>query len=126
MIQCAVDHEAVTVGNQVSATADVFVESGDEPDGFIEDIGATWRQSREDQPERRRARCPKRIAEIRRGLPEGFLMEVLNDGDALKITGPKGFTLVYYPVHQKVHYRDQWRTMRASTVVKLLKEWSCS
>ena len=36
MIQCAVDHEAVTVGNQVSATADVFVESGDEPDGLIE------------------------------------------------------------------------------------------
>ena len=87
-----------------------------------EEIGALWREYREDQQARRLARCPTRIAEIRRGLPEGFRLEVLNEGYALRLTGPRGFLLVYYAVHERVQYRGQWRTMRASTVVKLMAD----
>lgn len=87
-----------------------------------DEIGALWREYREDQQARRLARCPTRIAEIRRGLPEGFRMEVLNAGYALRLTGPRDFLLVYYPLHDRVQYRGQWRTMRASTVAKLMAE----
>ncbi len=80
------------------------------------------RKDREDQQTRRVMRCPSRIAEIRRGLPDGFRMEVLTDGFALKLTGPRDFLLVYYPGQDRVQYRGQWRTMRASTVVKLMVE----
>jgi len=46
----------------------------------------------------------------------------LNEGYALRLTGPRDFLLVYYPIHERVQYRNQWRTMRASTVVKLMAE----
>jgi hypothetical protein len=87
-----------------------------------DEIGALWREYREDQQVRRLARCPTRIAEVRHGLPEGFRMEVVNEGYALRLTGPRDFLLVYYPIHERVQYRGQWRTMRASTVAKLMAE----
>ena len=84
--------------------------------------GDLWREVRHDQQHRGRQRLPSQIAEIRRGLPDGFRLEELNDGYALRITGPKDFTLVYYPAHQRAQYRGQWRTLTSTTIVKLLKE----
>ncbi len=80
------------------------------------------RKDREDQQTRRVRRCPSRIAEIRRGLPPGFVMEELNKGSAIRLTGPKDFLLVFYPVSERVQYRNQWRSMRATTIVKLMRE----
>jgi hypothetical protein len=63
-----------------------------------------------------------RMAEIRQGLPGGFCMTTLQNGTVLKITGPKGFKIEYYPEDERVWYREQWRSMRAQTVVRLMKE----
>lgn len=86
-------------------------------------LNVAWREYHEAQARRRQERVPRRIAEIRRGLPPGFCAETLNNGYTLRITGPMDFKLTYYPVHQRVQFRNQWRSMQASTVVKLMKEW---
>jgi hypothetical protein len=53
-------------------------------------------------------------------MPPGFRIERLHNGWALRVTGPNGFKVVWYPLHQRVQFHGQFMTMRLETVATLL------
>jgi hypothetical protein len=83
-------------------------------------VNEQWREYREEQWQRRQKRVRKRTEELRRRLPPGYTMEILNDGSAIRITA-EGFKLVWYPVHLRAQYLGQWMTMQLETVLRLLR-----
>jgi hypothetical protein len=68
-----------------------------------------------------RDQMSKRIALIRRSLPPSFHLEIVDNGDAIRLTDPYGFDFAWYPALQQGGFRGQLRTMRAVTVVQLLR-----
>ncbi len=88
----------------------------------MNEINEAWRAYRGKQAQRRRERVPQRKQQICAALPPGFTAQEVNNGCGLRICGPNGFKLVFYPVHEKIQMKGEVKYMQTANVISLLRK----
>lgn len=77
-----------------------------------------WKAYRDEQWGRRQIRVPQRLDELRARLPADVVVTEVNGPYAVTIVR-RDVRLTYYPTHNRVQWRGQWRTMTVDAVVRL-------